>query len=112
MMKLLKYLKPYVWLIIPLIILTYLQVMANLQLPDYMAKIINNGIIAEDMSSIYQNGGIMLLITLGGGVAAIGVGYLASRVATGLARDLRRKVFEKVESFSIAEFNNFQPRHL
>lgn len=112
MMKLLKYLKPYIWLIIPLVILTYLQVMANLQLPDYMAKIINNGIIGEDMNSIYKNGGIMLLITLGGGIAAVGVGYLASRVATGLARDLRRKVFEKVESFSIAEFNNFSTASL
>lgn len=112
MMKLAKFLKPYIWLIIPLVVLTYLQVMANLQLPDYMAKIINNGIIAEDMNAIYQNGGIMLLITLGGGVAAVGVGYLASRIATGFARDLRRKVFEKVESFSIAEFNQFSTASL
>lgn len=112
MMKLLKFLKPYIWLIIPLVILTYLQVMANLQLPDYMAKIINNGIIAEDMNAIYTNGGIMLLITLGGGIAAVGVGYLASRVATGFARDLRQKVFEKVESFSIAEFNTFSTASL
>lgn len=112
MMKLAKFLKPYIWLIIPLVILTYLQVMANLQLPDYMAKIINQGIIAEDMNAIYQNGGMMLLITLGGGIAAVGVGYLASRIATGFARDLRRKVFEKVESFSIAEFNKFSTASL
>lgn len=112
MMKLVKYLKPYIWLIVPLVILTYLQVVANLQLPDYMAKIINDGIIKEDMNAIYSNGGIMLLITLGGGIAAVGVGYLASKVATGFARDLRRKVFEKVESFSIAEFNNFSTASL
>lgn len=112
MMRLLKYLKPYIWLIIPLVILTYLQVMANLQLPDYMAKIINNGIITEDMNAIYKNGGLMLLVTLGGGLAAVGVGFLASRIATGFARDLRRKVFEKVESFSIAEFNNFSTASL
>lgn len=112
MMKLLKYLKPYIWLIIPLVILTYLQVLANLELPDYMAKIINNGIIQEDMNAIYQNGGIMLLITLGGGIAAVGVGYLAARIATGFARDLRRKVFERVESFSIAEFNKFSTASL
>lgn len=112
MMKLLKYLKPYLWLIIPLVILTYLQVLANLELPDYMAKIINNGIIQEDMNAIYQNGGIMLLITLGGGIAAVGVGYLAARIATGFARDLRRKVFERVESFSIAEFNKFSTASL
>lgn len=112
MMKLFKYLKPYVWLIIPLVILTYLQVMANLQLPDYMAKIINEGIITEDMHAIYVNGGLMLLITLGGGIAAVGVGYLAARIATSFARDIRQKVFEKVESFSIAEFNKFSTASL
>lgn len=112
MMKILKFLKPYLWLILPLIVLTYLQVLANLELPDYMAKIINEGIIAEDMNAIYQHGGLMLLVTLGGGLAAVGVGYLASRVATGFARDLRRKVFEKVESFSIAEFNTFSTASL
>lgn len=111
-MKILKFLKPYVWLLILLVILTYLQVMANLQLPDYMAKIINQGIIAEDMGAIYQNGGIMLLITLGGSAAAIGVGYLASRIATGFARDVRRAVFQRVESFSIAEFNTFSTASL
>ncbi|NCC19503.1 ABC transporter ATP-binding protein [Candidatus Saccharibacteria bacterium] len=112
MLKLFKHLKPYVWLIIPLVILTYLQVMANLQLPDYMAKIINDGIIGESMDAVYRNGGIMLLVTLGGGIAAVGVGFLATRVATSFARDIRRKVFEKVESFSIAEFNSLSTASL
>ena len=112
MLKLFKHLKPYIWLIIPLVILTYLQVMANLQLPDYMAKIINDGIIGESMDAIYRNGGIMLLVTLGGGIAAVGVGFLATRVATSFARDIRRKVFEKVESFSIAEFNSLSTASL
>lgn len=112
MIKLLKYLKPYTWLIVLLVALTYLQVLANLELPDYMAKIINEGIIQENMDSIYHNGIVMLAITLGGAVAAVGVGYLASRIATGFARDIRRKVFEKVESFSIAEFNKFSTASL
>ena len=107
MLKLFKYLKPYIWLIIPLVILTYLQVMANLSLPDLMAKIVDDGIIGQDMDVIIKNGITMLLITLGGGIAAIGVGYLAARTATGFARDIRQKVFKKVESFSISEFNKF-----
>lgn len=111
-MKLLKYFKPYIWAIIGLTILTYFQVMANLQLPDYMAKIINDGIIKEDMNAIYQNGIMMLIVTFAGGIAMVGVGYLASRVATGFGRDVRRKVFEKVESFSIAEFNTFSTASL
>lgn len=111
-MKILKFLKPYIWLIIPLVILTYLQVLANLKLPDYMAKIIDEGIILQNMDAIYQNGGLMLLVTLGGGVCAVGAGYLASRISIGFGRDIRKKVFEKVESFSIAEFNTFSTASL
>jgi ATP-binding cassette subfamily B protein len=111
-MKLLRYFKPYIWAIIALTVLTYFQVMASLQLPDYMAKIINDGIIKENMNAIYQNGGMMLLVTLGGGLCAVGVGYLASRVSIGFGRDIRRKVFEKVESFSIAEFDTFSTASL
>lgn len=112
MIKLLKYLKPYIWLIIPIVVLTYLQVMANLALPNYMANIINNGIIGEDMSTIFREGGLMIVVTLGGSVAAILAGYLAAKVATGFSRDIRGKVFQKVESFSIAEFNKFSTASL
>lgn len=112
MIKLLKYLKLYIWLIIPIVVLTYLQVMANLALPNYMANIINNGIIGEDMSTIFREGGLMIVVTLGGSVAAILAGYLAAKVATGFSRDIRGKVFQKVESFSIAEFNKFSTASL
>ena len=112
MLKLFKYLKPYIWLIIPLIILIYLQVMANLSLPDLMAKIVDNGIIGGDMNAIIKNGIIMLGVTLGGGVAAVGVGFLSARTATGFARDVRQKVFKKVEGFSIVEFNKFSTASL
>ena len=112
MLKLFKYLKPYIWLIIPLIMLIYLQVMANLSLPDLMAKIVDNGIIGGDMNAIIKNGLIMLGVTLGGGVAAVGVVFLSARTATGFARDVRQKVFKKVEGFSIVEFNKFSTASL
>ena len=112
MIKLIKFLKPYIWLLAILVVFTYLQVMANLKLPDYIAKIVNDGILGKDMSSIYQNGGLMLLVTLGGGICAVIVGYLASKIATGVSRDIRKEVFSKVESFSINEFNTFSTASL
>lgn len=112
MKKLLRYFKPYLVLFALLVIAVYLQVMTNLQLPDYMAKIVNEGIIGGDMNAIYSHGAVMLVITLGGGLVAVVVGFLASRIATGFARDIRLKVFEKVESFSIAEFNTFSTASL
>ncbi len=77
-----------------------------------MAKIVNNGILVKNTDEIYRNGGLMLLVTLGGAMCAVVVGYLASRIATGFARDIRGKVFIKVEQFSIAEFNKFSTASL
>ncbi len=61
---------------------------------------------------ILRVGLIMLLLTLLGAVCAIAVGYLASRAASGVARDMRRDVFKTVESFSSAEFEKFSTASL
>jgi len=107
MLGLLRYLKPYIVPIILMIGLTYVQVTASLQLPDYMSTIINEGIIRENQSLIWNIGLKMLLITAIGAVCAVAVGYIASRVGTGFSKSLRKDVFSKVESFSLTEFNKF-----
>jgi len=61
---------------------------------------------------ILGTGGTMLLISLLGGVCTVAVGYLASRTAAGVARDLRKDVFQKVESFSSAELDKFSTASL
>jgi len=61
---------------------------------------------------ILRTGGVMLIISLIGGASTIITGYLASRTAAGAARDIRRDVFKKVESFSSAEFNKFSTASL
>ena len=102
----------YGWPIVILIIFVYLRVMASLALPDLMARIVNEGIVGGDMQTIYQIGLQMGLVTVGGGVSAIVVGFLASRVASGFARDIRQRTFEKIENFSLAEFNKFSTASL
>ncbi|MDD3434685.1 MAG: ABC transporter ATP-binding protein [Candidatus Pacebacteria bacterium] len=88
-------------------ILIFCQAYVTLALPDYMAKIINQGIIGQDSQIIFHNGGLMMLLTIGGGLATIGVNYLVSRIGAGFARDLRNEVFTKVENFSLVEINKF-----
>ena len=112
MFKLLKYLKPYILLILLLLGLTYAQVMASLALPDYMAKIVNEGIVNQDVGLIWSTGVTMILITLGGAVASVISGYLAAKIGTGFSKNLREAVFKKVESFSMEEFNNFSTASL
>jgi ATP-binding cassette subfamily B protein len=57
-------------------------------------------------------GGWMLLLTLASGVCTIIVGYLSAKIAAGMARDIRRDVFKKVESYSNTEFDKFSTASL
>lgn len=61
---------------------------------------------------ILRTGGMMLLISLLGGVCMIATGFLAARTAAGAARDIRKEVFKKVESFSNTEFDKFSTASL
>jgi len=99
-------------MVIAVLALTFGQVMADLQLPDYMAQIVNKGIVRQNNSLIFNTGFRMLLISLLGGACAVGVGFLASRVATGVSMNVREKVFAKVESFSLREFDKFSTASL
>ena len=98
--------------LIALIIFTYAQVWTTLQLPTYMADIVNQGIIGQEMDKVYHYGILMLVVTFGGAVASVIVGYLASKIATGFTRDVRVALFTKVESFSANEFNKFSTASL
>ena len=89
-----------------------MQVLANLSLPDYMAHIINQGIVGQDSAVIYHYGIMMLLVALGGGLCTIAASYLASKIGTGFSRDLRNALFTKIESFSLVEFNKFSTASL
>ena len=77
---------------------------------EYEALGMDIGVLQTDY--ILRTGGTMLLISLLGGACTITVGFLASRTAAGAARDIRKAVFKKVESFSSAEFNQFSTASL
>ena len=72
------------------------------------------GMELEDIQNDYilHAGGKMLLVALGSAVSAILVGLFASRIGAGLSRNLRKGIFEKVESFSNEEFNRFSTSSL
>lgn len=63
-------------------------------------------------SYILRVGGQMLLISLLSAAAIVLVGFLASRVAAGLARNLRHLLFERVMRFSGAEIEKFSTASL
>ena len=61
---------------------------------------------------ILKSGGLMLLMTFLAVICTIAVSYLASRTASGMARDIRSDLFRKVESFSSIELDSFSTASL
>ena len=107
MLKLLTHLKRYAgWMLLAFALL-FGQAMAELALPDYMSSLVSQGVAVGDMGYVLQKGAVMLLIALASAVCAILVGLLAARIGSGVARDLRGQVFDKVTSFSNPEFDRF-----
>ena len=78
------------------------------------AEYVALGVDTVKMQSSYilRIGSLMILLTLAGAACTISVGYLSARTAAGVARDVRRDTFKKVESFSKAEFETFSTASL
>lgn len=122
MTKILKYFKPYTSWITVIFLLTIGQVTAVLELPKMMSNIVDIGIIGKGIADpllrgtatsstqlnyILSHGALMLLVAAISMLCSVSAGYGASRVSAGVARDLREKVFTKVEAFSLADIDKF-----
>ena len=112
MKKLIKYYKPYVLSIIGIFVFLFVQTMTDLALPDYMSKIVDDGIVKGDNDFILRVGLQMLGISLLGAACSVIVGFLSARLAAFSSMHMRSDLFAKVESFSNAEFDNFSTASL
>ncbi|EDJ9853596.1 ABC transporter ATP-binding protein [Listeria monocytogenes] len=105
MMKLMKRLKPYWLSITAVLVLTFGQVIGQLYLPTLMSNIIDKGVVNGDTDYIWSTGMQMLLISFASVILSVIVVYLASKISMGFGKDLRDKIFTKVEDFSLQEFD-------
>lgn len=105
MLKLFRFLKPYRIQIAVILVLLFLQSMAELYLPTLMSDIVNTGIMKKDVAYIWRIGRFMLLIALGGTLCSVIAAYLSSRTAMGFGKILRGEIFTHVERFSLHEFD-------
>ncbi len=107
-----RYYKRHIGLILASFLFLFIQAQCELALPDYMSKIVSNGIAMSDTGYILQYGLIMLGISLLGVAAAVGLGYVAAKLGAELARDMRISVFDQISQFSSAEFDRFSTSSL
>ena len=102
-----KFAKKY-WLSLALmLVFTVLSAKINLDLPQYTAKIITEGVAMKNMEAIYSNGFHMIGLSLLSGALMLAGIFFASRSAGAMARDIRHATFEKIENFSMNEFGKF-----
>ena len=89
--------------LIAVISLQFLSTLATLYLPTLNADIIDDGVVKGRVDVITTLGLWMLLITAGQVVCAIAATFLSARLAMGVGRQIRRDLFNKVETFSSQE---------
>jgi len=109
---LLRYLKPYRWLLLGVLVFQFASALASLYLPSLNADIINKGVATGDTAYIWTTGGFMLAVSLGQIVTSIVATYFAAKAAMRAGRDIRDDVFEKVSAFSEREVSHFGPGSL
>ncbi|GAB3150967.1 ABC transporter ATP-binding protein [Microbacterium neimengense] len=109
---LLRYLAPYRWWLLGLLVFQFASAMASLYLPRLNADIIDKGVARGDTGYIWSTGTLMLVISLGQITASVIATFFAARAAMSAGRDIRRDVFQKVSGFSEREVSQFGPGSL
>ena len=105
MKRVLKFLKPYTFFIIVAMAFSFVQSYLNLKLPDYMSDIVDNGIVGQSIEQVLNYGKKMLIVSSISALCAVCATFIASRVSAGFAKKARHSIYEKVEEFSLNEFN-------
>lgn len=114
MLKILKKFKKKEWFLsFFALLLIIVEVWLELKMPDYMSEITK--LVQTEgskMADIITNGAWMISCALGSLIAAIIVGYIVANVASSFSMNLRKDIFNKVESLSMNEIKQFKTNSL
>lgn len=76
--------------------------------PKLMSSIVDDGVLAGNLSHIITTGLIMLLVALIGWVGGAGCTLYSSKAAVGYGTDLRQELFDHIQTFSFRNLDTFQ----
>ncbi|GIP31205.1 ABC transporter ATP-binding protein [Paenibacillus sp. J2TS4] len=107
MTKMLSFLKPYRIAITVALLLMLTELTVELLQPFLISKIIDDGITQQNLSVVMQWGGVLIGCSLLAFLSGIINSFYASHVSQSFGFDVREKLYEKVQSFSFANFNLF-----
>ncbi len=102
-----SHLNAYAGAVTAIVVLQLLATITSLYLPSLNGQIIDNGVVTGDTGYILQRGAIMLAVSVVNILATVVVARNASATSSGVARDLRSEVFDRVGKFSAQELSQF-----
>ncbi|HET9621405.1 MAG TPA: ABC transporter ATP-binding protein [Kofleriaceae bacterium] len=102
-----QFLRPYGRRLAALVALQLCSVTATLYLPNLYARIVDEGVVRQDVTAILRTGSIMLGVSLVQVASAIAAVYFGAQIAIAIGRDLRGAVFHRVGAFSAHEVGKF-----
>lgn len=105
MLKILMNLRPFTFTVFLILLFIFGQAMAELALPTLMADVVNHGMMKGDTGYILTYGGYMLAVAFISSVCSIIGSFYSAKVAMGLGKNLRNKIFTRIENYSLHEFN-------
>lgn len=89
------------------IVLSAIRVAGMVALPTITANIIDYGVMEGDMGYIFQQGFLMMAITVSSILFAVGAAYINSTQSQGLGEKLRNRTFIKILNFSNEDLDDF-----
>lgn len=105
--KLSKYLKPYALFAVLTPLSMVGEVLGDLLQPKLMSKIVDDGVLGQDMNLIIRTGLLMLLVLIGGGACGIAASAFGGVASQSFSRDLRVDVFKRVMGLSFEQTDKF-----
>lgn len=107
MKLLLKYIKRYKLLLVLNVISVFGFILVELGIPTIIAKIIDKGIVYQDIPYIKKMGLMIAFISVLGVAGTILLGYCSAKISSNITRDIRNDIFKKSQEFSHTEYDKF-----
>ncbi len=89
-----------------------LEVIMEMIIPLLMASIIDDGVNSGDLNHIYKIGGLMIVVALIGLWAGLMGAKYGARASTGFARNLRKAMFENIQTYSFSNIDKYSTSSL
>lgn len=102
LIRLMRYMHPYRWVVAIGILTTILPVLMELLVPRMLQYVIDRGIRAGNMDAIWWGAGVMLAGAVVGAIATIGQGICRAQLSQGIAFDMRNDLFQHIQALPFA----------